>query len=34
VLVNRKFNELLDGFGTELDDGDRIALVSPFMFCL
>lgn len=34
VLVNGKFNELLDGFGTELDDGDRVALVYPFMFCL
>jgi molybdopterin converting factor small subunit len=34
VLVNGKFNELLDGFGTELEDGDRVALVYPFMFCL
>jgi molybdopterin converting factor small subunit len=34
VLVNGQFNELLDGFGTELDDGDRVALVYPFMFCL
>jgi molybdopterin converting factor small subunit len=34
VLVNGQFNELLDGFGTELADGDRVALMYPFMFCL
>ena len=34
VLVNGKFNELLDGFATELENGDRVALVYPFMFCL
>ena len=33
VLVNGKFNELLDGFDTELEDGDRIALMQPFMYC-
>lgn len=33
VLVNGRFNELLDGFGTELEDGDRVALMYPFMFC-
>jgi molybdopterin converting factor small subunit len=33
VLVNGKFNELLDGFDTELHDGDRIALMQPFMYC-
>lgn len=33
VLVNGRFNELHDGFATELDDGDRVALVYPFMFC-
>jgi molybdopterin converting factor small subunit len=33
VLVNGRFNELRDGFATELDDGDRIGLVYPFMFC-
>lgn len=33
VLVNGRFNELLDGFATELEDGDRVALVYPFMFC-
>lgn len=34
VLVNGKFNELLDGFGTKLENGDRVALMYPFMFCL
>lgn len=33
VLVNGRFNELLDGFDTELEDGDRVALVNPFMYC-
>lgn len=33
VLVNGRFNELLDGFDTELGDGDRVALVNPFMYC-
>lgn len=33
VLVNGRFNELLDGFATELDDGDRVALTYPFTFC-
>jgi molybdopterin converting factor small subunit len=33
VLVNGRFNELHDGFATELADGDRVALVYPFMFC-
>lgn len=33
VLVNGRFNELLDGFAAELDDGDRVALTYPFMFC-
>ncbi|WP_255198759.1 MoaD/ThiS family protein [Halorarius litoreus] len=33
VLINGKFNELLDGFDTELEDGDRIALMQPFMYC-
>jgi molybdopterin converting factor small subunit len=33
VLVNGRFNELLDGFATELEDGDRVALVYPFMYC-
>ncbi|AUX10000.1 molybdopterin converting factor, small subunit [Halalkaliarchaeum desulfuricum] len=34
VMVNGRFNENLDGFDTELSDGDRVALVYPFMFCL
>lgn len=34
VLVNGRFNECLDGFDTELSDGDRVALVYPFMFCV
>ncbi|MFC6938682.1 MoaD/ThiS family protein [Salinirubellus sp. GCM10025818] len=33
VLVNGRFNELLDGFDTELEDGDRVALVNPFIYC-
>lgn len=33
VLVNGRFNEHLDGFDTELDDGDRVALMKPFIFC-
>lgn len=34
VLVNGTFNEHLDGFDTELHDGDRVALVKPFVFCV
>jgi molybdopterin converting factor small subunit len=34
VVVNGQFNEHLDGLDTELDDGDRVALMYPFMFCL
>ncbi len=34
VMINGRFNELLDGFDTELSDGDRVALVYPFVFCL
>jgi molybdopterin converting factor small subunit len=33
VLVNGRFNELLDGFATELENGDRVALTYPFTFC-
>lgn len=33
VLVNGRFNETLDGFDTKLEDGDRVALAKPFMFC-
>jgi len=34
ILVNGQFNENLDGFDTKLQDGDRVALVNPFLFCL
>ena len=33
VLINGRFNELYDGFATELEDDDRVALVYPFIFC-
>lgn len=33
VTVNGRFNEQLDGLDTELDDGDRVALIYPFIFC-
>ncbi|MFB6255234.1 MAG: MoaD/ThiS family protein [Haloplanus sp.] len=33
VLVNGKFNELLDGFDTRIEDGDRVSFVYPFIFC-
>lgn len=33
VLVNDVYNENLEGFDTELADGDRVALVYPFIFC-
>ena len=34
VTVNGQFNEHLDGLDTALEDGDRVALIYPFMFCL
>jgi len=34
VVVNGTFNEHLDGLDTRLEDGDRVALIYPFMFCL
>jgi molybdopterin converting factor small subunit len=34
ILVNGRFNENLGGFDTELHDGDRVALVNPFVFCV
>lgn len=34
VLVNGRFNEHNQGFDTTLEDGDRVALVYPFMFCV
>lgn len=33
VAVNGQFNEHLDGLDTELRDGDRVALMYPFIFC-
>jgi molybdopterin converting factor small subunit len=33
VLVRGKFNEVLDGFDTKIEDGDRVSLVYPFIFC-
>ena len=33
VCVNGRFNENLDGLDTKLEDGDRVALIYPFMFC-
>jgi molybdopterin converting factor small subunit len=33
VTVNGKFNEHRDGLDTTLADGDRVALIYPFMYC-
>lgn len=33
VAINGRFNEHLDGLDTVLEDGDRISLMFPFMFC-
>ncbi|WP_248896877.1 MoaD/ThiS family protein [Haloplanus halobius] len=33
VMVNGKFNEVLDGFDTKISDGDRVSFVYPFIFC-
>ncbi|WP_394327426.1 ubiquitin family protein [Halobaculum gomorrense] len=33
IVVNGRFNEHLDGFDTELLNGDRVALMYPFMYC-
>ncbi|MEF8785193.1 MAG: MoaD/ThiS family protein [Haloarculaceae archaeon] len=33
VVVNGTFNELLDGLDTTLQDGDRVALIYPFIYC-
>lgn len=33
VAVNGKFNEHLHGLDTELDDGDRVSLMYPFIYC-
>jgi len=34
VLINGTFNEHLDGLDTELEDGDRVALSYPFVYCV
>lgn len=34
IMVNGRFNEHRDGFDTELEDDDRVALVYPFTFCM
>ena len=34
VVVNGVFNEHLAGLDTELSDGDRVALIYPFTFCV
>lgn len=33
VAVNGRFNEHLGGLDTELQSGDRVALMYPFIFC-
>ncbi|SIR82823.1 MoaD/ThiS family protein [Natronorubrum thiooxidans] len=33
VCINGRFNEHFEGFETTLADGDRVALIYPFMFC-
>lgn len=33
VTVNGRFNEHLDGLDTRLNDGGRVGLIYPFMFC-
>ncbi|QIO21923.1 MoaD/ThiS family protein [Haloarcula sp. JP-L23] len=33
VTVDGQFNEHLDGLDTELDGGERIGLLYPFIFC-
>ncbi|WP_436343530.1 MoaD/ThiS family protein [Natronorubrum sp. FCH18a] len=33
VCINGRFNEHYEGLETELEDGDRVALIYPFMFC-
>lgn len=34
VLVNGTFNEHLDGLDTVIEDGDRVALLYPFVYCV
>lgn len=33
VVVNGTFNEHLEGLDTKLTDGDRVALIYPFIYC-
>jgi molybdopterin converting factor small subunit len=33
VTVNGTFNEHLDGLDTRITDGDRVALIYPFIYC-
>ena len=33
VSINGTFNEHIDGLDTRLDDGDRVGLLYPFMYC-
>lgn len=33
VSINGTFNEHLDGLDTELEDGDRLSLMYPFIYC-
>ncbi|WP_458189062.1 MoaD/ThiS family protein [Haladaptatus sp. NG-WS-4] len=33
VSINGTFNEHIDGLDTRLDDGDRVALMYPFIYC-
>ncbi|WIV65695.1 MoaD/ThiS family protein [Natrialbaceae archaeon AArc-T1-2] len=33
VCVNGTFNEHLEGLDTSLEDGDRVSLLYPFIFC-
>ena len=34
VLVNGTFNEHLAGLDTHIEDGDRVALLYPFVYCV
>lgn len=34
VLINGTFNEHLGGLDAPLEDGDRVALMKPFVFCV
>jgi len=33
VVINGTFNEHLDGLDTELETGDRVGLIYPFIYC-